>query len=913
MHEADAASRGAVARQQPARVRVVGHGRAFRNPPAGISHLLEAAKRKSSLFSWEPNLAASMWPGMQGAAPDTEELQLPYLQAAWVAACVDLFAMAKTMARPRIWDRDPDLDGAQEITEGPFYKLFAESPMEGLTAEDARVTDAQNVCLFNESIHFLRGKDGGPVGTVGAGPYSLVDIPHEITPVKGTMVGLEVNERTGMPEFWRVRTPHGEALWPAGAVVVHGEIPDPYRQHRYISRAAKAWGPAAAGFFADRYQEFLLRNAGDPAGIVSIDGTMAPDEVARFKSELREEWGDPERAGDWRLMWGGAKVEHTKNTPRDLEWPSVHSLSQEKICAVFGTPGALLGKKDENFATFHGHWQMFTQMRVSPALIIEAGQWNALFRRCRDKDVRNWHVRYDLEIFDHLFADLKDQSENARKFFGVGVPLNEALRQVGVKTDPIPGGDVPMLDQGILPFASAIIIGRANAAARLIELGVPREAALKEADLGHLPVGEPPPPPGKPAPAPAATADEIPKPSNAGDHDDEVADRAARTAKELSGAPEAMEQATLTDEDLRAEWKVVHGIQAKARKRLEGSIKRVLDQMRVCQLVAIERVAAGLPVDRAAIFAERKTLAKYADGESPRPLPHIYTRYSLSDPEIARAMLDLDMAEERQMFEDGDERVVRAVGCRATRKYIPWRPRLRELAAADVSVQHLEDMTNLAGARLDERTLDSTVLVVSDHKWRDVLCERIRRDAQVAADDASESMSPGAAPRDYGWFAADEAASIQRVVVARVRADICRVLGGKSLGPSAGSWSKAVAVRLPSIKEAVSKAFKSIAGRVTVYARRQIARAVSEARYANLKALASSGTVAAGTWVCMPDCHEDSSHGHLHGTTQPIGSPYTTSSGVEMTHPHQHDAPADEVMECMCILVGSPTIKKARP
>ncbi len=893
------------ARVKPAKVRV----KAFRSNQSHAIHAMVKALGGSG-NPWAPNLASFLKPGIPGAAGDTEELTQPYIQEAWIAAAVDFIALTWALVRPRLWDRDPDDDAAQEITEGPVIELLRK-PTPGLDWLTWRVEDAVNINLFNESFHFLLDANGNPVTTIGDRMDAPIDLPAEIVPVKGTSVTLEINRDNGRPKFWRVKGPKGDMFFAPGAVVLHGQIRDPARPYRFIGPTAKAWGAASMRYLANRYQGFLLRNAGDPGGIVSVDGNLAPGEVQRMQDELANEWGDPERAGDWRLLWGGAKLERSKSTPKDLEWPTVHELTKEDISAVFGVSGSLLGKKDENFATFQGHWKMYVETRAIPMMRIDEGQWASFFSRLRQTEFKNYRIRYDTEILDNLFATLEEKGKNAKTFFGMGMPLNESLRQAGMKTDPIEGGDVAMLNQGIRPMKAGIALGQAEAATALQDAGVPGQEALDEVGLGHLTWVKP-----EPEPAPMGrppTDSDQPKPDDGADHSEE--DRAIES---VDTDPKPTEKVH-SDRDGHEEWKHVQAIQTAIRSKLDRGLKRVIRQMEVAQLNALAQVSNEGTVDRAAAFDFRKSLVRYRDGDQV-DAPPVYPEYEggipWPSPEALAKALHEDVVEEARLIAERSDAVLIKASCCGAEKFMSWRPRLRALAmelGPAFPVQRLEDWHYLTKTDLTELQIELLILI-TDRKWVNALADRIEPATVemygLAVQDLATSWGVTTSldildPQmliNMRAHAIDVAEGTMSVLAQRLRSDLIRVLAGDD--GSFQSVRAAIENSLSELSDEISSTFKSHQTRALAIARTEIGRAAEAGRLDELHELFRDGIIRDMQWLTSLGPAVRPSHQTMHGQTRKPGHPFTSGDGVSLRHPLDPNAPAKEVVNCNCSLIG---------
>lgn len=883
MADAAASDSGALEKGAPPvparpRRRVVGRPR-VRFTAAGLAQSFQQSVLRSFVGdgwpSWNQWGGGAITPRVAGAVGDTEELADGYLQEAWVAGCTDLRSLAALLAVPRIWDRDPGDEAAQEVLEGPVYDLLVKEAHPAIDAERHRIHDVQNMLLANESFWFMQDENGDPVGSLGNGPAAgrLIDVPAMITPVRGDLVQLDEFDGSG-PIWWKVpradttRQHHaggGTVRWPAWAALSLFEHPDPRpeRPFRGIGRLAKAYGPAAQLHLARRYQNFLLRNGGDPGGFVVLDGTVGPEEEERLRDEMADEWGDPENAGEWRLLQGNAKVERGRQTPKDLEYGDLRTASKDDIAAVFSVPGAVLGQDAVNFATFAGHWRTFVSLGVRPELQLRAQTINRrLISRLRDPQQSRFRLRYDTEVLEGLFDDLADKVKTAKELTEIGVPLDEALRQAGIKADPIEGGDVPVVRAGVVDRQAAIVLSRAKAAEALQNAGVEPAAALGEVGLGHLPLAPAPDSGSEPGEPGSHQGSEPGEPGAEEDSEASEDDakalpaRVGRDWKALGGVPLVLRADNDGREAARSRFeKHLRG----PRRRMAQGVRRVFREMGTAQKRAFEQFAEEGRIDRVAVY--EGLAVRLADGDDLAPLPPVWPAGS----------------------RDHDE--LRA------------------------------DLEALTKAELTEAEIDS-LIILADARWIDALFDRIHpitADLYGAmAEDVSTMLGVGTIDlenpmvlkklRDHAVQVVEGTTS---VVARRMRSDLIRVLADQ---PTLPTLQETIRESLLELKATTTRAFKDHHARALAIARTETGRAANQGSFDQLVQSHNEGAIDQIEWLTSgqavePDGPVREEHHEAEGKRTTPGIPFRIG-GHDMLHPHDPTAPAHLVVNCVCSIRG---------
>lgn len=869
-----------------------------------------------------------------GAVGDTEEIADPYKQEPRVASCVDMLTMAWSLATPRLWDRDPDDPDAQEVTDGPLAELLLRKPASHFDATRLRIFDAMFISLVGESFWFLRDGNGNPVRTYGDGSDALIDLPEEIIPVRGDLVGSKLHPITNKPWKWTVSIGRGKRFeWDAGAVLQKMEMPDPNttgRPHRGIGRLAKAFGPGAENYLARRYQSFLLANAGDPAGFFTTDQYLMPQQVEEMQEHLDDEVNNPESVGKWRIASGGLKPHPTSRSPKDMEFPSLRKANQDEISAVFATPGAILGEDTSNFATWAGMLKIWSANRVQPALRGDAAAINSLIARLRDPALRETRFRYDTEYFEQLFADPDQQTDRTVKQVGIGVPLNDAMSLAGIKTDPIEGGDVPMVAAGRTPLLAAQLHGQARAAHAAIAARLDPKQAWELAGVPGAKVVD------EPEPAPAADPSEKPakepEPAEEETADDDAAPAAEDEEKSLARAATvpAVTRATApvrTD----AQEAYYQGTERRLRPfraKMDRAIKRVFSQMKRAQLKALEQFAEEGKVDRAAAFDFPKSMARIPDGEGPQIVREPVSRPRLSQCELdtlATAALE-DWREDRAMAPDDERRRLVVGDCDPIELQAPYRARQeRWLRAHPALKEHsLADMADFAVMQRITLTDDELeqLIVLNDHRWVEALSGRIipitSQVYTLFGTDISSLFGLGFVDAtNPAVLQAIESHAVQvvegstTVLAKRMRSDLITLLAdtNATIGGE-GGLQAIIKESLGELKASTTRAFKDHFARALAIARTETGRAANVARFNALMGAIEEGVIEEIEWITSGQPEEPkgptrSAHFAMNGVkVRPPDKFLVGANSYPMKHPHDDSAPAALVVNCKCTLAG---------
>lgn len=876
------------------------------------------------------NGAMSAWqPLIPGAAEDSEEITDAYRQETRVAACVNLFATAQALTRLRLYDGDPDDDASSEVTDesNPLVRLLR-SPHPLLSQRQMRVLDGTNVLLHNESVHLLRDRAGQPVRTTGRESNMLVEVPASIHPVPGAWADLERDKASQWPTEWKVRSGAKELIHPFASSVIHGEFPDAGKLPRMVGRLAQAIGPANARYLASRFQAYLMRNYGGGGETIQMEGMLPPPEEAdNLRDWYREAWDDPENAGATRLLWGG-KQAGTAATPKDLAWEAVHALAKADIAEVFATSKALLGEGSSNYATFSGEFTTYVQLRFVPWTELYVAGWNSWIGRLRDNRAARYRVRADTERLDTLFADPEQQSQNAERLAGMGVPLDEALRQGGLKVDPIDGGDVPMVGAGRFTLRASILMSQARAAKAAIDARMDPAQAWQHAGVEGAVLVEPEP---EPAPEP----DQNDEREGGKDDDGGEGREAAPPAKSLpaegestaggavpahraAGTPSARRK-SLSDADVEGWANRLEELEDPIAAKMERQVRGALYQMGIAQKRALEQFAETGEISRASAY--RRTPARRALGDADiwEDVDPLYSgSMPILDEDEARSLLaalrhDIGVGLRRVEVRDCcgviDERAGYEAECDDMRQL--W----ADVHGGGRDLLRCQDallLGRMDKATLTEEQLDA-LLIVTDAAWTEVLVERVLPLTISAYESTARDISSIAGlpvfvdTQNPDWLRAmrDHAVQVvegtQSTLAMRVRSDWIRVMADK---PTLPTLQQTIKDSLDDLKASTTRAFADRYQRAEAIARTETRGASSRANHDGMVQLFHEGVIKAKEWATIGGLPEPEGtvrieHYEANGQQVQPGTPYIVG-GVQMMHPLDSNAPARLVVRCRC-------------
>lgn len=874
---------------------------------------------------------------------ESKELRSPYRQEPWIYACVRRINDAVETASIDWFEGEGD-DAKLAPESHPLVNLWR-NPNAHMSEPDMLGAIATHLSLAGESLLLLLNKKGGPVASKDPGSTGMIEMPHAIVPVMGGPRITEVVDDSGTRLVgWRI--PHANTVleFPAASVVMV-RYPDPDRIFRGLGPLGAVFGVATQSYLAQRYQSNLLSNGGEPGGVVSVEGILSAENFERLQHEVETGWNDVDRAGEVRLLEGGAKFTPLGTNPKDMSYSDLLANNRKVMSAVYGVPDSVLGGDASNYATFAGHLRIFWTLTNLPILtkVVRTIRYQLVSRLSDDRS-RELRPQVDVSHIQELQGDMKEAAATAQTFWSIGVPLNSALALAGVSADEFEGGDVGLVGSALKPLAKlaeegapddedrtadptqalsgiqvksmtdivkACALGEIpkSTAIELIVAAFPIDRSRAEAIMKDVVEGSVKPPT-KPGAAPAAE-DEDPDEEASDDEDAKSAESATprpesgaiRSGVRASAASQPATKAAASPLETRdarvSRWKQISAAVRPTEDWLDRKIRSVFHRMRVAQLARLKKLAEGGKVtDSVPVYAQVRSVG----AESLKALVAAVERDAASGADVAHVARDCSSAAVDAIWTPGP----------ALRAWVAARPRVKAVPA-----QALYDLALATKANLTPDEIDQ-MLAVMDKKWAEELAailETAYERAVKAADsgviaELGASFVASANPKTVAALATKPilvAEGVQSTVAQNLRTSLVKVL---SESAHIGTIQDRILADFEELNKATRDQFNMNARRARTIARTETGQASSMIRAERMNEAKDQGIATNRRWVtAVPSSaappYEDggfvrSQHWQMDGKLQAIGSAWSMPDGTSLSSVKSPGGPAHQVINCRC-------------
>jgi len=383
-----------------------------------------------------------------------ETMSRPYVQSAWINACINAISRAVTSVPLRVHASEDERAEVIGSNESALARLFSR-PNPLLTRRKLFKTQSIFHYLDGEVMWFLIDKNGNPVSDSTL-LTERINLPEEFWVVRGRAVEVLVSDKTKLPEIYRLQTQGETVDFPAASVVHIYEVnPDnPYRGLAPVSAALRS---ANHDFQAERFDEGILKNGGMPSGVILSDDNVGDPEREKLSQTMHERHGSPDKHRKTLVLPGGFKYESFAFSPQDMEFHQMRDWSRETVMAVFGVTKPILGiVEDVNKSNSQESRRIFWEDTVLPLLRFFEDEINTKLVSRINGPEANQYVRFDTGSVDALRETIDEKVRQIQVLMtSTQRSFKEAAGIVGLGVPVLEGEDDRFIGAGMLPVEMA--------------------------------------------------------------------------------------------------------------------------------------------------------------------------------------------------------------------------------------------------------------------------------------------------------------------------------------------------------------------------------------------------------------------------------------------------------------------------
>lgn len=269
-------------------------------------------------------------------------------------------------------------------------------------------------------------------------PDWMKPIPHETTFISG--YEMKVDNRAPI-QF----DPHE---------VIHFKYLDPMNQYVGMSPLTAASRTIATENAIISWNKGILDNNAMPGGILKVPSqTLLPEDRASLQEEIEEGFSGYNRSRPM-ILWGGMDWQQLGLSQKDLDFLQQRNLNKYEICALYGTPPAVVGANED--PTYSNHET--SRLSYWEDTIIPILEWiqNRFNYRLSPFFGENVELRYDLSEVPAMQHSFLKKLEMAGKLVSMHVPFNRVNERLNLGFDSLPWGDTAWVPMSLVPLGDTI-------------------------------------------------------------------------------------------------------------------------------------------------------------------------------------------------------------------------------------------------------------------------------------------------------------------------------------------------------------------------------------------------------------------------------------------------------------------------
>lgn len=199
----------------------------------------------------------------------------------------------------------------------------------------------------------------------------------QIVPGKGGMPGAFIYKVGNEKKIFNVDQIQG------GSAVMHWKFFNPLSDWYGMSPIESAVMGVDQHNAANRWNLSLLQNSARPSGALVAtmndkhSGNLTPEQFARLKEQMDEQYSGQRNAGRPMLLEGGLDWKEMSLSPKEMDWLENKNTSSRDIALAFGVPPMMLGIPGDNtYSNYSEARTAFYEETVLPAMDSLKGALN---------------------------------------------------------------------------------------------------------------------------------------------------------------------------------------------------------------------------------------------------------------------------------------------------------------------------------------------------------------------------------------------------------------------------------------------------------------------------------------------------------------------------------------------------------
>lgn len=236
--------------------------------------------------------------------------------------------------------------------------------------------------------------------------------------------------------------------------LIHVKLPNPLDPLEGMGYGLSPIAPAAQSANVDNYVtkflDIFFRQGTNIGAVARFKNKLTDDQVSRIQTRWQEIYGGVENwAKRIMVLDQDGQFDRVLPTFDEMGFETIDARNESRIAMPFGVPLELLGSRLGMSKSTYNNKAEARRTFWEDTFSYEITLFGVDYGYYLDGD--GVYVSHDLTRVPALQPNMTELIDGITKLWNVGVPFNTAAQTVGLRIEPIPGGDIGYLPMSVAP------------------------------------------------------------------------------------------------------------------------------------------------------------------------------------------------------------------------------------------------------------------------------------------------------------------------------------------------------------------------------------------------------------------------------------------------------------------------------
>lgn len=203
-----------------------------------------------------------------------------------------------------------------------------------------------------------------------------------------------------------------------------------------------------------RFMKLFFQNGAMLMGLLKYDIPLDDPTVSAIKARWMDVHGGMENWTEVGVLDQGGSYERIGATFDEMGFNAIDERNESRILGPLGVPPILIGSRIGLLRSTYSNYAQARQAYWEDTAVPEQTLFETNYQYYLQSE-DGGYVKFDRSGVPALQKDVPNLVKSARTMWGMGVPANQAFKEVGLDVAPISGGDIGYIPGNLLPVGVA--------------------------------------------------------------------------------------------------------------------------------------------------------------------------------------------------------------------------------------------------------------------------------------------------------------------------------------------------------------------------------------------------------------------------------------------------------------------------